>query len=147
MKQDWTLRWWDVLALLALLASAGLAMRASLAPALPQGKDVLEKAQTLTVEVAEVRADWVEKLKAGAPLLDRQGKKMGEIVAVAEYRPTLPGNTGTLQVKIKTQGPLMVVQNFAGFLQEPRPAKAGRWCLLETPHLVARALILDVVQE
>jgi hypothetical protein len=147
MKQDWTLRWWDILALFALLASAGLAVRASLAPALPQGKDALEKAQTLTVEVADVRADWVEKLKAGTPLLDRQGKKIGEIAAAAEHRPSLPGNAATLQVKIIARGPLMVVQNFTGFLQEPRPAKAGRWCLLETPQLVARALILDVVQE
>ncbi len=149
MKSDWTLRWWDVIALTLAMAAAVMVVQYSISRSAIE-KDFVGVALVI-VRVPKPLPEVVAQLDPGNALLNRQGEKIGEILSVQPVAARdVPGIqvplAGKQDVKLamRVDGALRLVRDCPGFPREPCGLKAGVWCLVTTQKVELSGMVTRV---
>ncbi|MBN1596056.1 hypothetical protein JW933_09040 [candidate division FCPU426 bacterium] len=149
MKSDWTIRWWDIVALTMAMGAAVMVVQYSIA----RGTNLEGTSGLALVEVRVPKPlpELVAQLAQGDVLQNREGEKVGEILSVQPV-PSLdnPGISvplaGRQDVKLmlRVQGALRLVRDCPGFPREPAALKAGVWCLINTKKVELSGMVTKV---
>jgi hypothetical protein len=149
MKSDWTLRWWDLIALTLAMGAAVMVVQYSISRSAVE-KD-FDGTALVVVRVPKPLPEVVAQVDPGNALLNRQGERIGEILSVQPV-PALdvPGIqvplAGKQDVKLalRVDGAMRIVRDCPGFPREPSGLKAGAWCLITTEKVEFSAMITRV---
>ncbi len=140
MKSDWTLRWWDVIALLAAMVAAVLAVQYGLArrgAAPPPGHPEAGQAWRIQVRVFAPLPAVAARVKTGDEIFDSGGRTIGRVVsAQAAARAgafrSPEAMAGDVLITADIRGELPLFRNTAGLPHVPLKLKPGVWCLLSS---------------
>ncbi len=149
MKNDWTFRWWDLIALAAALVAAVLVVRYAVSHGAARGE--FSGLATAEVRVPRPLPELAALISQGDQVVNAQGEKVAEIISVQPVpaidslpAPVPLSGRQDLIIKISVTGALRLVRNHPGFPQEPAALKAGVWCLLETEKVELAGMIVHV---
>ncbi len=149
MKSDWTLRWWDLIALFLALGAAGLIVqyavsRGTIATAQYSGPAIV------VVCVPRPMPELAAAINPGDHLLNSQGEKVAEVLSLQKVLSAgVNEQTGffgkeDLLITLKVEGPLRLVRDLPGFPREPCGLKAGAWCLISTAKVELSGIVVKV---
>lgn len=152
MKSDWTLRWWDVIALFLALGTAALIVqyavsRGTIATAQYSGPAIA------VVCVPRPMPELAAKVVPGDEVINTQGEKVAEIISVKNVlsageskKVIFPGKEDLL-ITLRVEGSLRLVRDLPGFPREPCGLRAGAWCLITTPKVELSGIVVKVEKE
>lgn len=155
MKSDWTIRWWDIIALTVAMGAAVMAVQYAVSRGTTPSE--VSKVAVIKVRVAKPLPEIVALLSPSDAVINRQGDKVAEVVSVQPVPakaglplsvPPLAGNQDVI-ITLQVEGALPVVRNTPGFPREATGLKAGAWCLISTGKVELSGIIINVeyVQE
>ena len=148
MRRDWTFRWWDAVALAAVLAAAVLVVQAGMAR--PGTGGTRYAAEAVTVLVPRPLPETTEALRPGAVLLDARGHPAGEIRDVAWVpsrapRPEArPSGDRDLKVVLRVDGELTLARDLPGFGTAPGDLRIGHWLLVRVARTELAGMIIGL---
>ncbi len=149
MKSDWSLRWWDLIALFLTLGAAGLIVqyavsRGTIATAQYSGPAVA------VVCVPRPMPELAAAIIPGDEVLNTQGEKVAEVLSIQKVlssgeneRIGFSGKEDLL-ITLRVEGPLRLVRDLPGFPREPCGLKAGAWCLISTSKVELSGIVVKV---
>ena len=148
MRIDWSLRWWDLLALAVSLLTAALVLQYSVG----RGHTGLALARPVEIDVRVSRpcADLVNLIGSGDLLLDSRARPAGRILfiqtmpALGITEPNAFAGERDLLIRLRMESELTLVRRLSGFPAAPGSLKAGVWCLISTPRVEMSGLIVGV---
>lgn len=148
MKHDWTIRWWDILALLLALGASVLTVQYSIMRSGAEGMPV--KPGLVTIRVPNPLAAIKQQIKTGDSVINSKNEKVAEIVAIGDVKQnisapvSLPFSPQDVIITLQVNGNLRLMRNLEGFFKEPAGLKAGVWCLISTPKLDISGMVINV---
>ncbi len=149
MKSDWSLRWWDLIALFLALGAAGLIVqyavsRGTIATAQYSGPAVA------VVCVPRPMPELAAAIIPGDEVLNTQGEKVAEVLSIQKVlssgeneRIGFSGKEDLL-ITLRVEGTLRLVRDLPGFPREPCGLKAGAWCLISTSKVELSGIVVKV---
>ncbi|MCD4812998.1 hypothetical protein K8S19_04840 [bacterium] len=150
MKTDWTIRWWDVIALTVAMGAAVMAVQYAISRGTTPSK--ISKVAVIEVRVTKPLPEIVALISPADAVVNRQGNKVAEIISVQPVpaKDGLPlavplAGQQDVIIKLRVEGALQVVRNTPGFPREATGLKAGAWCLISTQKVELSGIIISVI--
>ncbi len=151
MKFHWTIRWWDLMALLTSVVIAVFVVQFTIVKSGLQGT-MVNTAQVV-VRIPQPLPEVASQLTAGTDLVNSRQEKIGTIQDVHNVPaqggawPMTWSGPEDVVVKADINGDLRLVRDLPGFTKEPAPLRVGVWCLLTTDKVEVSGMITQVLPE
>lgn len=149
MKNDWSIRWWDILALAAAVIIAVVVVQYAVVRSGSEGTKV--NPSIVALRVPQPLPELVSQLAIGDPILNFKNEKVAEIFSVQpiakiddEKLPVPLFGKQDLLVTLRVYGNLRLIRDLPGFPKEPAQLKAGVWCLMSTPNVELSGMVVKV---
>ncbi|MCK5219040.1 hypothetical protein KAR10_05925 [bacterium] len=152
MKSDWTLRWWDLIALFLALGVAALIVQYAVS------RGTIDTAQysgpaMVVVCVPRPMPELAAVVIPGDKVINSRGEKVAEVLSVqsvlsaGENKSVIFPGKEDLLITLRVEGALRLVRDLPGFPREPCGLKAGAWCLVSTPKVELSGIVVKVERE